>query len=155
MYSKNLAWILWALSALGPGGLHRFYLGKPLSGLLYLCTWNFLGVGLILDAFSLTDMVDAANARINAQLGPAGEARFLHAPDDSEAMKRALLRAAQTRNGMITVTEGVMATGRTFAEVQAELDSMLKSGYVSVDNHPTTGTVVYKFYELESQEPKT
>ena len=152
MYSKNLAWILWALSALGPGGLHRFYLGKPISGLLYLCTWNFLGVGLVLDAFALTDMVEAANARLNAQLGPGGASRYLSPPDDSEAMKRALLRAAQAHSGMLTVTEGVMATGRTFAEVQAELDSMLKSGYVSIDNHPTTGTVVYRFFELEPAE---
>ena len=59
-----------------------------------------------------------------------------------------LLKAAQIKGGKISVTHGVMATGASFAEVEAVLKQMLKSGYVSINNDPDTGTVLYHFHEL-------
>ena len=34
---------------LGYLGIHRFYLGKTLSGILYLCTGGFFVIGVIVD----------------------------------------------------------------------------------------------------------
>jgi len=42
-YDYNVAWIL--LTFLGIFGGHRFYLGKWLSGLLWLCTGGLLMIG--------------------------------------------------------------------------------------------------------------
>lgn len=36
---------------LGYLGIHRFYLGKTLSGIIYLCTGGFFVVGVIVDVF--------------------------------------------------------------------------------------------------------
>ena len=55
----NVAWIL--LTFLGWLGIHRFYLGKWLSGLVYLCTFALLGLGLAYDFFTLNRQIDEIN----------------------------------------------------------------------------------------------
>jgi TM2 domain-containing membrane protein YozV len=59
-----------------------------------------------------------------------------------------LLKAAVTQRGKLSVTQGVMATGANFAEVEATLQDMVKSGYVDISNDLETGVVVYEFREL-------
>jgi hypothetical protein len=38
-------------------GVHRFYLGRPLTGLLMLVTLGFLGIGVLIDLFTIPGMV--------------------------------------------------------------------------------------------------
>ncbi len=59
-----------------------------------------------------------------------------------------LLKAAQNRGGQLCVTQGVLDTGASFAEVEAALHDMVKSGYVCASNHPVSGVVIYDFIEL-------
>jgi len=56
-----VAYVLWALGALGLGGLHRFYLGRRTSGWVYLLTLDLVFVGLLLDYKLIPAMVDEAN----------------------------------------------------------------------------------------------
>ena len=60
-YDFNVTWIL--LTFLGAFGIHRFYLGKWPSGLLYLLTLGLLGVGVIYDFWTLNDQITVRNAR--------------------------------------------------------------------------------------------
>ncbi len=57
----NLAWIL--LTFLGFFGIHRMYLGKWLSGILYLLTAGLVGIGVIYDFWTLHDQVTLVNSR--------------------------------------------------------------------------------------------
>jgi TM2 domain-containing membrane protein YozV len=59
-YDYNVAWIL--LTFLGIFGAHRFYLGKWLSGLLWLCTGGLLLLGVAYDFWTLNDQVTIRNA---------------------------------------------------------------------------------------------
>lgn len=59
--ANGTAYALWALGLIGIGGLHRFYVGKTSSGLLYLFTFNLFFVGLVLDFPALPSMVTEAN----------------------------------------------------------------------------------------------
>lgn len=59
-YDYNVAWIL--LTFLGILGIHRFYLGKWGTGLLYLCTGGLLTIGLLYDLWTLNEQVSQANA---------------------------------------------------------------------------------------------
>ena len=52
--SVKTLFILWVVSWFLLGGLHRFYAGKTLSGLLYLFTAGGFFVGTILDGFKVT-----------------------------------------------------------------------------------------------------
>ena len=54
------AWIL--LTFLGMFGIHRMYLGKWPSGLLYLVTCGLLGFGVLYDFWTLNEQVSAINA---------------------------------------------------------------------------------------------
>ena len=45
------------LFALGFAGAHRFYLGRFYTGVLYLCTAGFLGIGVIIDFFMIPFMI--------------------------------------------------------------------------------------------------
>jgi TM2 domain-containing membrane protein YozV len=56
------AFILWLICLGGVCGLHRFYLGRPWTGLLWLVTFGLLGIGQIVDLFLLPGMLRAENA---------------------------------------------------------------------------------------------
>ena len=56
----NVAWIL--LTFLGLFGIHRFYLGKWLTGLLYLLTGGLFGIGYIYDYWTLNDQLSQINS---------------------------------------------------------------------------------------------
>ncbi|MCF8197768.1 MAG: TM2 domain-containing protein [Sulfuritalea sp.] len=56
----SVAWIL--LTFLGFFGIHRMYLGKWLTGILYLCTFGLLGVGYLYDYWTLNDQITVVNA---------------------------------------------------------------------------------------------
>jgi len=58
-YSYDISWIL--LTFLGALGIHRFYLGKWLSGLLYLATGGVFGIGVLFDYWTLNEQVSFAN----------------------------------------------------------------------------------------------
>jgi TM2 domain-containing membrane protein YozV len=55
----SLAWIL--LTFLGVFGVHRFYLGKWGTGILYLVTLGIFGVGLIYDFWTLNSQISELN----------------------------------------------------------------------------------------------
>lgn len=57
----GLAYVLLAISFVGLAGLHRLYLGRVVSGLLWLFTGGLCGIGTIVDLFLLPRMVDDAN----------------------------------------------------------------------------------------------
>ena len=55
----NVAWIL--LTFLGLFGVHRMYMGKWLTGILYLLTAGLLGIGYIYDYWTLNDQLSELN----------------------------------------------------------------------------------------------
>ena len=61
MKSKVIAYLLWLF--LGIVSAHRFYLKKYRSAILYLCTFQLLGVGWIIDSFILDKMVFRYNIK--------------------------------------------------------------------------------------------
>jgi len=56
----NVAWIL--LTFLGLFGVHRMYMGKWLTGILYLFTGALLGIGYIYDYWTLNDQLSQLNS---------------------------------------------------------------------------------------------
>ena len=62
-YDYNLAWLLLTCMLAGLFGLHRFYLGKWVTGLLWLCTLGLGGFGFLYDLWTLNGQVHEANLR--------------------------------------------------------------------------------------------
>lgn len=59
-YDYSAAWIL--LTFFGFLGIHRFYLGKIFTGILYLLTGGLFLVGYLYDLFTLNEQVSEKNA---------------------------------------------------------------------------------------------
>lgn len=55
----SIAWIL--LVFLGVFGIHRMYMGKWLTGILYLLTFGLFGIGWLYDLWTLNSQVDELN----------------------------------------------------------------------------------------------
>ncbi len=55
----TVAWLL--LTFLGLFGIHRFYMGKVGTGVLWLLTGGLLGMGLLYDFLTLNEQVDEVN----------------------------------------------------------------------------------------------
>ena len=159
MNNTGYSYLLWAAWLFGLGGCHRLYNGKIVTGLLWLFTGGLFGIGQFVDLFLIPGMVEEHNAKVRAKLGISSQGVPLYqsngaiamkasAPQTSQQLMVALLRSAATKGGKLSVTQGVMATGASFEQVEETFMEMLKSGYVSVDNDPETGIVIYHFHEL-------
>ena len=53
-----VAYLLLALSLFGVHGLHRFYMGRIASGLLWLLTGGFCFIGTFIDLFFVPRMIE-------------------------------------------------------------------------------------------------
>ena len=56
------------LTFVGVFGIHRIFMGKYLTGLIYFLTLGLLGFGILYDYWTLNEQLSAANAR--AALAP-------------------------------------------------------------------------------------
>jgi TM2 domain-containing membrane protein YozV len=56
----TFAWIL--LTFLGMFGIHRMYMGKWITGLVYLLTFGIFGVGYVYDFWTLNDQITVINS---------------------------------------------------------------------------------------------
>ena len=161
-----MAWTLWLV--LGWLGGHRFYLQK--RGWLMLA-W-FVFAGLILSAILPGDTAGPMVWFIGAVCWWVADAFFipqwirdfqatyaeatqeLEAADMAEALTLPLLRAAQKHGGTLTVTQGVLATGLPFTDVERCLTELSRTGYVEIQN-TDDGNLLFAFGDLpewDSQE---
>lgn len=62
MKSTGVAYLLCILGFFGFAGLHRFYLGRWVTGLIWLFTAGLLFIGTIVDLFLIPGMVRRADA---------------------------------------------------------------------------------------------
>jgi TM2 domain-containing membrane protein YozV len=62
-FSYNVAWIL--LTFFGVFGIHRFYMEKWLSGIIYLLTGGLFLIGYIYDFWTLNDQLTILNSEMS------------------------------------------------------------------------------------------
>jgi TM2 domain-containing membrane protein YozV len=65
MKSSGISFLLWLLCFVGFCGIHRFYNGKWVTGLLWFFTGGLFLIGQIIDLFLINSMTREANRRIH------------------------------------------------------------------------------------------
>jgi len=63
MKDKQIAYILWFTILIGFAGIHRFYLRRYVTGIIWLLTGGLFLIGQIVDLFLIPGMVERENAR--------------------------------------------------------------------------------------------
>jgi TM2 domain-containing membrane protein YozV len=161
MNKVGTAYVLWLGGLVGVAGLHRLYNGKIWTGLLWLCSGGLFGVGQLIDLVLIPKMVETHNGKLLDPQNVSSFSASLHQPaiqrviqplDLQQAYRNQaivdLLKAAEARGGKLSVTQGVIATGLSFFQVEEMLQEMLRTGYVEISNDSETGVVVYDFKEM-------
>ncbi|MDR1443373.1 MAG: TM2 domain-containing protein [Treponema sp.] len=172
MYSVGIAYLLWFLSGFGALGLHRFYLGKIPSGILWMCSGGLGFVGGIYDFFTLSRQVQDANLRLalseslsrdfrrraetSFRQQNAGNWRYA---DDTKArivrdkgsLERNILRQAKENKGILTVSEVALTADVSLEESKKALDTLVTKGFAELRVRKS-GTLVYVLTEFRDND---
>ena len=143
MRSTGTAYLLWSLWVLGLAGLHRFYLGKPISGLIWLLTWGLFGIGQIVDLFLIPEMVEQKNFKSRARLSAAQFSQLPLTTIPPQSDTQLILKLLSERPEA-TLADCVLATGQDTSKVKAVLEQMQRDELIEVGNRERDGAVVYR-----------
>jgi TM2 domain-containing membrane protein YozV len=146
----GVAYILWAFGLMGFCGIHRFYSGKITSGLVYLCTMGFFGVGQFVDLFLIPGMVKEKNIYLQHEATIKSFNNNAYVTLVKEEIKESdpmltLLRAAAKHNNVLSIGQAMLATEFPIEQVQLLLNRAISQGLAHVDNDEKTGAMRYYF----------
>lgn len=162
-----IAYFLWFFGFFGFCGIHRFYLGKPITGLLWLFSGGLCFVGQFIDLFLIPGMVKEGQT-YNPPLLPRESTLFpvqfgqqilekLERLDDklqntfSRSKKvettpfHQLLEAAAANQRVLSFAQAMIATGLNPDQVEQLLTDGMRRGIIHIGNDPETGAVRYYF----------
>jgi TM2 domain-containing membrane protein YozV len=153
------AYLLWTLCLFGICGLHRFYAGQILWGVIYLCTFGLFGIGQLIDLVLVPGMVKDRNDQLRRKYLAEWSEDGLTMPvsiDRNLVVAQAgaqlqadpmqlLLKAAHANGGKLSKAQVAMHTGLSPERVEALIQAALHSGYADVMNDPDSGAVRYVF----------
>jgi len=170
MYNTFIAYLLWFVSGFGWLGLHRHYLGKHATGLLWLFTGGLGSIGLWYDFFTLPNQVREANIR-NAIMDEtirrnfdtrytSGSQQIRNVDDgvtrvvrEKEPVERVILKLAKENKGILTASELALSASIPVEEARNNLDAMVNKGFAELRVRQS-GALVYAIPDLmNSDEP--
>jgi len=165
-YSLSIAYLLWLFSGCGALGLHRFYLGKVGTGILWLCSGGLVGMGCLYDAVTMRRQVDEANFKHDYREAIAGRGPMPGLPGDSgsyprgyqaaqaknqpESVERIVLRTAKKNGGVVTPGEVAIEGDVSLEDARKALDKLAQGGNAEMRVR-SSGVVVYVFPEFSHE----
>jgi hypothetical protein len=155
----GIAYLLWFLSGFGGLGLHRYYLGKIPTGLLWTCTWGLAGFGGFYDFFTLPAQVREANLRKAAESGQGNRRRPWRYAEDGEArvmggrenLEHAILKLARKNRGILTAAEAALEAGVSIDDAKRSLDALVSRGFAELRVR-RSGTLAYTIPEFMDRD---
>jgi TM2 domain-containing membrane protein YozV len=162
--NAGTAYILWVFGFFGVCGVHRLYLGKVGSGLLYLFTFGLLGFGQFIDLFFIPGMTRERNRYLWQQktlhqlsdfatereaLFDRQKSMYSSAVDRTETKPEdpmlKLLKTAAANNNILSIGQAVISLELPVDNVEKLLQKALKQGLAHIENDSETGAVRYHF----------
>ncbi len=127
-------------------GIHKFYLGNPFAGILYiLFSWSGIPQFLsVIDVIRLATMEEYKfNAIYNHQLPPS-PVTVTAIPSPEERLDVAIIKTCSAKVMGATMSECVIATGEDPHKVKETIDLLCRQGFLLPDNREGDYAVVYK-----------
>ncbi|MGF1601175.1 MAG: TM2 domain-containing protein [Thermosynechococcaceae cyanobacterium] len=164
MVNNGTAYLLWLACFFGLSGIQRFYTGKPVSGILYLFTLGFFGIGQLLDLVLIPSMVDeknikywalhglpyqAAAPQVVVNVGEGYHAAIQKPPQlmeidpKTERLDVTVLKVCRELGGG-TISDCVIETGADPEEIKTIIHYLSVNGLLCVDNRETDGAIIYR-----------
>jgi hypothetical protein len=149
MPNLTVAYLLGALSFFGVAGLNRFYLGKPVTGVLWFLTGGMFMIGAIYDMITMERQVAEAAARRGLAPAPAPIAppRPALPPNPVIDLELRVLRLAEHHQGRLTTPIVASQLGIPLADAERKLDGLAANGHAEIDV-TDDGVIVYDFPAL-------
>jgi TM2 domain-containing membrane protein YozV len=154
-----ISYILWIFSFFGVAGLHRFYLGRPISGLIYLFTAGLLGIGTFVDAFLIPFMaVDRAGQNEGAFRKPTGQENpgqqtgkgNIHTgAAEQTVIANAIVKIASRHKGEVLPGDLAIEAGISLELAKQSLENCVQRGECRLERR-RTGAPVYYFAAYDS-----
>lgn len=162
MRNTKVAYILWCTGFVGLAGAHRFYSGKYLSGLVWLFTLGFLGIGQLIDLVLIPGMIEEKNlqdkwfhSRHNNDIAITPELVINTANEIRPTFReptakvelsdiQTIFQLAKDNHGKVSLVDCVIATGKPASELRKALEYLCLEGFLAVDNHPDKDLLIYK-----------
>ena len=145
MYSVPVAYLLWIPSLFGVAGLHRFYLGKVGTGILYFMTFGLLGIGTLYDLVTMPRLV--RDAAIRDRLIRDYSGVFDRPQQPAESLEYKILKAARDKGGFVSPSEIALEARVSPDDAKQRLEDMVSKGYAE-HRVRKTGLIVYAFPEF-------
>lgn len=166
--SKATAYALWLFCIFSVCGVHRFYARRYFSGILYLITFGFFGLGQLIDLLLIPNMIDEENLKLKALYGyQPNQASFYQTPDSivvnlpkgqppqtktgstsekpkkTKDLDRAILKVCKENQGA-TMAEIFLEVDEEYEKVEGRIQELMKKNLLTIDNRPDDGAVIYK-----------
>ena len=61
MKTPPIAYLFWFLIFIGAAGIHRFYAGRYITGIIWLLTGGLIFIGQFIDLFLIPRMIESSN----------------------------------------------------------------------------------------------
>lgn len=160
---RNLstAYLLWLPSLFGFAGIHRFYLGKPISGIVYLLTGGLFFIGTIYDFFTMRQQVREAEIedRLARPIGYDEDGDYVirvsrgggSSRPEKEDLEHVILRMSKERNGIITPTQVALEARCGAEDAREELENMVRNGFAEI-KVKRSGQLVYVIPDFLTSE---
>lgn len=152
MKNLTLSYLLAAMGLLTPvAGLHRFYLNKPFSGILFFLTWGFFGVGTVIDILRMQTLVENANIKFLLRSN-------LYQNVMQDKYKKfsnhdhIILKIAKEHGGIVTAPMVVINSNFNLSEASIHLNKLSKSGFCKKDIDED-GSEIFIFTGLSPKNP--
>ncbi len=167
MYSVFIAYLLLIFG--GVLGVHRFYMGKIGTGLLYLLTGGLAGIGCIYDFFTLPMQVRERNMeeryrralshgdRFPARELPSGGPSTRSGAWSSnwstgkDSIEKVILRTAKNNNGIATPVQVSLDSDISLDDAKKNLEKLVSKGFAEV-RVSKSGNMVYVFPDFADEE---
>ena len=161
MRSTGVAYLLWLTCLVGLSGTHRIYSGRYISGIIWIFTFGFFGIGQLIDLALIPSMVEDKNLKYkllhgSPQAAPSTQQVVINLGEQSLPLLNVsktttsksdiqiILELAKTNSGHVSLADCIIATGKPVSEVKNILNSLCSEGVLEIDNHQDSGAIIYK-----------